>query len=282
MLDVQALCAGPGCDRKPVAAGLCMRHYKRNRAGRPLEDPLVARLGTPDGFGRFGYLDGDDELLCHECGCWYAGLGAHANGAHGLTADQYRTAHGLARGTALAGAAMRAKLSANSVARLGSPAWKRLEQRRDPTMASHSREQPGVLMGAAAAASRATQSRVNGLAARTGRVWTCAVCGAQWSNLPGKRGNRCCGPACLSVDKAAQSKAAAAARYRELTAAGAATLLDLSGSPRLPATIVRVVACGVTQGQVASLLGLSESMVSRMLARWRADGEVMTPEVAGP
>jgi hypothetical protein len=114
-----ASCRGPNCPRKPVADGFCLRHYKRDRTGRPLEDPLIARLGTPDGFGRFGYLDGDDVLLCHECGRWYAGLGAHVYGAHGMTADEYRSAHGLARGAALSGAAVRAKMSAVSIAQLG-------------------------------------------------------------------------------------------------------------------------------------------------------------------
>lgn len=52
--------------------------------------------GDRDGFGQHGILGQDDDgrLLCHECGRWYRGLGSHIR-RHGLTADGYRTAHGL-------------------------------------------------------------------------------------------------------------------------------------------------------------------------------------------
>lgn len=55
------------------------------------------RVGDPDGYGRYGYLDTDDDglLVCHECGAGWRHLATHARLAHGVPADQYRQAHGL-------------------------------------------------------------------------------------------------------------------------------------------------------------------------------------------
>jgi len=273
---VQVLCAGPGCDRAPRAKGLCQRHYKRTQAGLPLEDPLIARLGTTDGFGRFGYLDGGDKLLCHECGRRFAGLGQHVASTHGMTADEYRVAHGLAMSSALAGSAARASMSAAKVAAIGSTAWRRFRASRNRGLAAArvARAQGrGCLTGAVTVVARAEQRRASGLAIRAGRVWTCAVCGAQWSMLAGRAGRRYCGPACRRVDATARNKAAAAARYRELTAAETATLLGLRNSPELFAAIAQVVAAGVSQRRIAALLGLPERTMDRRLARWRANGK---------
>ena len=70
--------------------------------------------GTQDGHGRFGILDRDDDgrLVCHECGHTWAHLATHVRGAHGLSADEYREAHGLSTGTALVGTALKAKMAA--------------------------------------------------------------------------------------------------------------------------------------------------------------------------
>lgn len=262
-------CGGLDCDRDAVAGGLCLMHYKRKWRGRPLADPLIARLGEPDGHGRFGYLDGDDRLLCHECGRSYVGLAAHVAGAHEMSADEYRAAHGLARGTTLLGAEARERMSANASSRLGSPAWERFEQRRDPTAASHARERPGVDAGAAAAAARPARARANGVASRKARVWTCPVCGAQWCLLSGKKRHRFCGPDCHRLGAAATSKALAATRYRPLTDSETATLLELRGSVRLPAAILQIVTGGVSQARVARALGMSAPSMSRLLAPHR-------------
>ncbi|EGT5595531.1 hypothetical protein B7O34_13575 [Corynebacterium striatum] len=58
--------------------------------------------GDKDGHGRYGYLDGDDErIICHECGGLYRALAPHLIKAHGMTAAEYKQAHGLPRGMGL-------------------------------------------------------------------------------------------------------------------------------------------------------------------------------------
>ncbi|MBA2694616.1 MAG: MucR family transcriptional regulator, partial [Actinobacteria bacterium] len=48
--------------------------------------------------GRFGVVDETaDGLLCHECGRRFIHLGLHVYKAHGVTANEYRVAHGLRR-----------------------------------------------------------------------------------------------------------------------------------------------------------------------------------------
>lgn len=72
----------------------------------------LVRVGDPDGHGRYGHIDEiDDRLLCHECGATYLHLGTHAVGAHGLSAEQYRIAHGLALTEPLVAPSVRTKMS---------------------------------------------------------------------------------------------------------------------------------------------------------------------------
>ena len=62
------ICPVEGCGRTVWAKGLCLYHYKRQRAGKSLTDPKPAH-GTPSGFGRYGIMDRSETLvLCHECG----------------------------------------------------------------------------------------------------------------------------------------------------------------------------------------------------------------------
>lgn len=55
------------------------------------------KIGDADGHGRFGELTVSDDghLLCHECGGTYLHLATHLARSHGLSAEGYRTAHGL-------------------------------------------------------------------------------------------------------------------------------------------------------------------------------------------
>lgn len=67
---------------------------------------------APDGYGRFGTLDFQDgKIICHECGKAYKQLATHLYGAHGISADAYREAHGLGRTTRLVAPSVRQKMS---------------------------------------------------------------------------------------------------------------------------------------------------------------------------
>lgn len=87
---------------------------------------------APDGYGRYGTLDTDDEgrLICHECGHSYAHLSTHVRQAHGIMPADYRAAHGLGVTRALVSKAtterMRAAWDRHADAHLDS-----LEQHRD-------------------------------------------------------------------------------------------------------------------------------------------------------
>ena len=198
-------CAAPGCDRPAVARGLCMRHYKRARAGRPLTDPPV---GSPDGHGRYGILDTDGQrCLCHECGRWYRRLGAHVERAHGRSARDYKRAHGLPLSRGLVAEEERRPMSERARSRVGGAGWERLEEARDPAAAARARDEAARDAVSAAARRRDT---TGSLPAWEPRVITCAVCGAAYCPLPGTgRGRRTCSAAC-----AAEASAAAAARGR--------------------------------------------------------------------
>lgn len=68
--------------------------------------------GGPDGYGRYGILDTDDDglLICHECGQPWKHLATHARAAHGLLAADYRARHGLARSRALVAPAVSTRM----------------------------------------------------------------------------------------------------------------------------------------------------------------------------
>lgn len=111
--SVDGTCAATGCDRPIVARRLCTRHYQAVRRGDTvaLEEASPTTPGTrpayasPDGHGRYGILDHDDEgrVLCHDCGLWWSHLSTHVRYSHGTTAAAYRSAHGLSPGLPLVG-----------------------------------------------------------------------------------------------------------------------------------------------------------------------------------
>ena len=110
--------------------------------------------GSPDGHGRYGILDRDDDRrpICHECGRACEHLATHVR-VHRISAAEYRERHGLSPGLALVGDATRARMSA---------AWERhrsthlttLEDHRDPNAAREasreSRWSPQQVAGAQA------------------------------------------------------------------------------------------------------------------------------------
>lgn len=188
-------CAVPGCDRGTVALGLCMWHYKRQRAGKPLEPPRGPEVGSSSGYGRYGILEDDGErVMCHECGRWLRGVGGHLKPAHQMTAAEYRQRHGLPRGLALESSVVRARRSELASARVGGPAWRRFEDARDPAAAAAGRD-------ADAMASTITHRRPdlaveNGRRGRRPRVVTCACCATTWCPLPFGYSRVVCSPQC--------------------------------------------------------------------------------------
>lgn len=126
-------CPVPSCPRTVWAKGLCLYHYKRQRAGKPIEEP---QPGDAAGHGRYGIVDRTEEAaLCHECGGWYVSVSNHISPAHGITVQAYRDRYGIPRREPLAGLDLMRRRSEASLARVGGPAWRRLEAARDPEAA---------------------------------------------------------------------------------------------------------------------------------------------------
>jgi len=256
-----AECTAPGCPRRAVARGLCRRHYSRVYKGRPLlsdRDQVAARLGEPDGHGRYGVLDGDGErLLCHECGRWYVGLSVHSFQAHGLTAAEYRAAHGLPRRLGLIGAASRAQRGEAAAARVGSAGWQRFEQRRDPVMASHARERPGQRYGAADLVAQASSAKAMARR-RPARIRTCIVCGATWCIVPdsGSQRDRTCGPDCERAAQSARSRTAMAGRYRDPTTVEEQRLTQLRSADGVAAVLPEIASLVATAAADRRGIGL--------------------------
>lgn len=55
-------CEANGCDRRPVARGLCQKHYGRARSGRPMDDPII-RMDPLERFWLYLNRQGPDD-------CW--------------------------------------------------------------------------------------------------------------------------------------------------------------------------------------------------------------------
>ena len=153
--------------------------------------------GDRSGFGRYGYLDGDDErVLCHECGSAYVSLGAHVSLAHGMSADEYRLAHGLPQRVALASPRLTRRMSESARSRIGSEGWKRMVAKRDPTAASRSRTPDSFKRRGAdvqAQIDQATQ-RIKGVSKPVTR--RCRTCGGL---INGRKGNLTCSPLCQRI-----------------------------------------------------------------------------------
>src|SRR5690625_6040682 len=95
------------------------------------------QVGDLDGHGQYGVRHEDaDGVLCHECGDRFSHLGLHVYKAHGLTAKQYRAAHGLGR-RGLVAEAIRRTLADNARARL--PRNSLFVHRRDSAWATSAR-----------------------------------------------------------------------------------------------------------------------------------------------
>lgn len=170
--------------------------------------------GDKDGYGRYGYLDTiDGKVLCHECGGVYASVGVHVGRAHGMTADEYREAHGLPQRVKLISPSTKAALSKHSTERVGSEAWERLIEKRDPTAASHSRGRDGFTRRGTDIARQKTVATENIRGARKPVTRRCAACGAL---LKGVKGRTTCSPLCRRIETYRAKSTAPAEKWAAL------------------------------------------------------------------
>ncbi len=111
-------CRGHTCDQcSRCRRGRCCR---RDQPGYRL--PELGEV-TPV-FGELGVLAVDDEerVQCHACSRFFRTLNSHIQRVHELTADEYRAAFGLNRGTALAAPAYRSRMREHG-RRVLAPYW---------------------------------------------------------------------------------------------------------------------------------------------------------------
>ena len=122
----------------------------------------MIRYGDPDGHGRHGILDtGEDGLLiCHECGQGWKHLATHARLAHGITARDYREAHGLPLTQALVAPAVSEKMR-ESWEKNGALHAASLESARNPDKAQRSSRGGTWSVGTRARQSQRNQARAS-------------------------------------------------------------------------------------------------------------------------
>ena len=155
-------------------------------------------LGEADGHGRYGMIDEtSDGLVCHECGRAFPSLGLHAWRGHGMTAAQYREAHGLQRGRGLVSSQLRQRIQTNAKARMTTPAGQAFAASRDPQRAQTARLSRPLTWTAAARASNRTARAGTG---RHGTEVTCQnpACGAVFCPLHSARRRKFCSRSCAS------------------------------------------------------------------------------------
>lgn len=158
---------------------------------------VAMEVGASDGHGQYGVLDEDaDGLLCHECGRRIPQhLGVHVQRAHGLTADEYRRAHGLGR-RGLVASDVRQRIAANARERLaGKPTFL---ERRDPAKATAARLAAGVSISPAGMEAIRQARAARNRAGRHGTVVTCERCGLQFCPLEAAKRRRFCSRSCAA------------------------------------------------------------------------------------
>lgn len=155
------------------------------------------KIGDSDGHGRYGHVDEEaDGLLCHECGRHYRSLGVHAYTAHGMTADEYRAAHGIPQRVPLIATETREAVSAASAARVGSEAWLRMVEKRDPTAASHARTPESFQLRGEDRARQIEVAKRNIAGARKPITRRCEVCDRP---IVGRKDRPTCSPLCARI-----------------------------------------------------------------------------------
>ena len=144
-------------------------------------------VGEPDGAGVFGVLDEtEDGLLCHQCGRRFVHLGLHAWRRHGVSADDYRVAHGLGRTRGLVTTATRMVMAANAREQMGAKATF-LAARSPGAAAAVPRTISPQGQESIRANNRASRGR-----RRLGTVVVCEWCAASFCPLTSARRRRFC------------------------------------------------------------------------------------------
>ena len=192
--------------------------------------------GDPDGHGRYGYLDGDDErVICHECGRGYRSLAAHVHATHGMTVADYRAAHGLPRGLPLVSPAISRAKSEQSRARIGTQAWEKLVAKRDPTAASRARTaESHARRGLDAEKARTTAlANISGQTKPHTRI--CRTCG----EYPPRKGATYCSELCKRIGRLTTSASQRNADWHHLREDGL-TLTEIGARYGVSHTAVRV------------------------------------------
>lgn len=97
-------------------------------------------VGDPDGFGRFGMLDRDeDTVACHECGKKFRSLVQHLHHKHQMSTAGYRAQHRLPAGLPLTCLETSRMISEKSATRVGTADWRAFEEARDRTLPASQR-----------------------------------------------------------------------------------------------------------------------------------------------
>ena len=152
-------------------------------------------VGAPDGYGWYGVLtETPAGLLCVECGWTGLHLGVHAYKAHGLTARQYREAHGLKFSQGLVVAATRERMAQRG-RELPHP---ELALARDAARASAVRLGRGSPISPAGAQTRAANLAREAGDRRRGIVVACAECGGTFCPLLQASRRLFCSRSCAS------------------------------------------------------------------------------------
>ena len=177
------------------------------------------QVGDKSGFGRYGFLDGDNErIICHECGKLYKRLSAHVTMAHDMTVEDYKERHGIPRGTGLVSPALHRAISGRAKQRVGSEGWQRMVEKRDPVAASRARSAESFQRRGADIEAHKQTSRANIKGVRKPVTRRCKVCGGLIP--PARKGVWSCSPLCSRILKYEAYTRANSAKWAELHDAG--------------------------------------------------------------
>lgn len=153
-------------------------------------------MGDRDGYGRFGIVDETaDGLLCHECGRRFTHLGLHAFKAHEISADEYRSAHGLAR-RGLVTTATAQTIADNARRTMGTKAA--FIEARNPSAARAARRRGPEAISPAGMAAIIASAKARRGTGRLGTVVTCAWCGVEFCPLFSAAQRRFCSRSCAA------------------------------------------------------------------------------------